>query len=80
MLLSPASLAPFPCCLAPVAVLGTGNEFGTGWELRQSDDAAQRKGPPEWPQSEEPGVRSSLGYPAWQGFPGWPPFWCVHPR
>lgn len=56
------------CCLIPVAVLGRGDEFVAGWELRQSDDAAQRSG-----SGSDPGVRSQGRGVAW----GVPPGVCI---
>ncbi|XP_068404097.1 SH2 domain-containing protein 4B [Eschrichtius robustus] len=56
------------CCLIPVAVLGRGDEFVAGWELRQSDGASRRRG-----SGSDPGVRSQGRGVAW----GVPPDVCI---
>ncbi|XP_067566458.1 SH2 domain-containing protein 4B isoform X4 [Pseudorca crassidens] len=56
------------CCLIPVAVLGRGDEFVAGWEVRPSDGAAHRRG-----SGSDPGVRSQGRGAAW----GVPPGVCI---
>nr|XP_030718632.1 SH2 domain-containing protein 4B isoform X3 [Globicephala melas] len=56
------------CCLIPVAVLGRGDEFVAGRELRPSDGAAHRRG-----SGSDPGVRSQGRGAAW----GVPPGVCI---